>query len=221
MHHVTSRLYKAKINFERRQRSCILGTLWTRGSVCVCVRARARARVCVSYPIIKNMYLEFHKTAKECTIQAMCAILKCVRWGERNMILWIRNASLRQRPYHVENTGSRLITATLGMVSTWMGDRLGTPCAVVILFTSSSFSLFVPTPISSLSYFENCKTGCNILKIVRQAVTFSSGITSESYLCNLIPKSMHLPLRTVRPIYRTGVPLPSRCCILYIFFQQI
>jgi len=22
----------------------------------------------------------------------------------------------------------------------------------------------------------------------------------------------------VRPIYRTGVPLPSRCCILYIFF---
>ena len=26
------------------------------------------------------------------------------------------------------------------------------------------------------------------------------------------------PLRTVRPIYRTGVPLPSRCCILYTFF---
>jgi len=25
-------------------------------------------------------------------------------------------------------------------------------------------------------------------------------------------------LRTVRPIYRTGVPLPSRYCILYIFF---
>jgi len=23
----------------------------------------------------------------------------------------------------------------------------------------------------------------------------------------------------VRPIYRTGVPLPSRCCILYIFFS--
>jgi len=28
-------------------------------------------------------------------------------------------------------------------------------------------------------------------------------------------------LRTVRPIYGTGVPLLSRCCILYIFFQQI
>jgi hypothetical protein len=27
------------------------------------------------------------------------------------------------------------------------------------------------------------------------------------------------PLRTVRPIYRTGVPLPSRCYILYIFFS--
>ena len=29
------------------------------------------------------------------------------------------------------------------------------------------------------------------------------------------------PLRTVRPIYRTGVPLPSRCCILYIFLTTI
>jgi hypothetical protein len=29
------------------------------------------------------------------------------------------------------------------------------------------------------------------------------------------------PLRTVRPIYRTGVPLPSRCCILYIFSTNI
>ena len=29
------------------------------------------------------------------------------------------------------------------------------------------------------------------------------------------------PLRTVRPIYGTGVPLPSRCCILYIFFNKI
>ena len=25
------------------------------------------------------------------------------------------------------------------------------------------------------------------------------------------------PLRTVRPIYRTGVPLTSKCCILYIY----
>jgi hypothetical protein len=28
------------------------------------------------------------------------------------------------------------------------------------------------------------------------------------------------PLRTVRPIYRTGVLLPSKCCILYIFFSN-
>jgi hypothetical protein len=27
-------------------------------------------------------------------------------------------------------------------------------------------------------------------------------------------------LRTVRPIYRTSVPLPSRCCILYIFVNK-
>ena len=25
----------------------------------------------------------------------------------------------------------------------------------------------------------------------------------------------------MRPIYRTGIPLPSRCCIIYIFFQQL
>jgi hypothetical protein len=28
------------------------------------------------------------------------------------------------------------------------------------------------------------------------------------------------PLRTVRPIYRTGVPLPSKCCILYIYIYK-
>ena len=29
---------------------------------------------------------------------------------------------------------------------------------------------------------------------------------------------MDEPLRTVRPIYRTDIPLPSRCCIIYFFF---
>jgi hypothetical protein len=29
------------------------------------------------------------------------------------------------------------------------------------------------------------------------------------------------PLRTVRPICKTGVPLPSRCCILYVFSTNI
>jgi hypothetical protein len=29
------------------------------------------------------------------------------------------------------------------------------------------------------------------------------------------------PLRTVRPICRTGIWLPSRCCILYIFSTNI
>ena len=28
-------------------------------------------------------------------------------------------------------------------------------------------------------------------------------------------------LRTVRPIYRTNIPLPSKCCILYIFSTNI
>ena len=31
----------------------------------------------------------------------------------------------------------------------------------------------------------------------------------------------HYPLRTLPPIYRTGVPLPSICCILYIFSGNI
>jgi hypothetical protein len=30
-----------------------------------------------------------------------------------------------------------------------------------------------------------------------------------------------LPLRTVRPICRTGIQLPSKCCILYIFSTLI
>ena len=40
------------------------------------------------------------------------------------------------RPYHVECTGSRPITEVKqrrALVSTWMGDRLGTPGVVVFL----------------------------------------------------------------------------------------
>ena len=36
-----------------------------------------------------------------------------------------------------------------------------------------------------------------------------------------ILNNMNQPLRTVRPIYRAGVPLPSKCCILYIFSTNI
>jgi hypothetical protein len=32
---------------------------------------------------------------------------------------------------------------------------------------------------------------------------------------------VYLPLKTMRPIYRTGLQLPSRCCILYIFSTNI
>jgi len=34
------------------------------------------------------------------------------------------------------------------------------------------------------------------------------------------PTKQDKPLRTVRPLYRTGIPLLSRCCILYIFFNN-
>ena len=63
---------------------------------------------------------------------------------------------LMQRPYHVANTGSRPITAvktTLGVVSTWMGDRLGTPCAVGITFT------LVAGLLASSHYPEGPATG--------------------------------------------------------------
>ena len=65
-----------------------------------------------------------------------CENLKVVPY-ENGLIYRYRGRIECQRPYHVEHTGSRLITAviaTLGMVSTWMGDRLGTPCAVGFLF---------------------------------------------------------------------------------------
>jgi hypothetical protein len=35
---------------------------------------------------------------------------------------------------------------------------------------------------------------------------------------SLAKEKKTLTLRTVRPIYRTGIPLPSRCCTLYIYF---
>ena len=46
----------------------------------------------------------------------------------------------RLRPYHDENTGSRPITdvAASGLLSTWMGDRLGT-AGVVDIFTFVHF----------------------------------------------------------------------------------
>jgi len=42
----------------------------------------------------------------------------------------------------------------------------------------------------------------------------------EIYILVLKVRFGDLPLRAVRPIYRTGVRLPSRCCILYIFFNK-
>jgi hypothetical protein len=44
-------------------------------------------------------------------------------------------------------------------------------------------------------------------------------ITTNIHRCALAtgPYTVY-PLRTVRPICRTGVPLPSRCCIIYIYF---
>ena len=57
--------------------------------------------------------------------------------------------------------------------------------------------------------------------------------TSDLPVCSAVPQQTApprilfptlvpiLPLRTVRPIHRTGVPLPSKCCILYIFSTNV
>jgi hypothetical protein len=39
----------------------------------------------------------------------------------------------------------------------------------------------------------------------------------KATFCDLCLDTIYQPLRIVRPIYREGVPLPSKCCILYIF----
>jgi hypothetical protein len=45
-------------------------------------------------------------------------------------------------------------------------------------------------------------------------------IAKELKITPILDKLLEYPLRTVRPTYRTGVPPPSRCCILYIFFNN-
>ena len=80
------------------------------------------------------------------------------------MILVFRLHYCRQRPYHVENTGSRLITAVkkrrawlvLGWVTAWEHHVL---LALFFFFFLFQLHLFP----SFLSYFEICTMGCNIL----------------------------------------------------------
>jgi hypothetical protein len=51
-------------------------------------------------------------------------------------------------------------------------------------------------------------------------ILFHPPVTSSLLRPNIMAEEASINLyRTVRPIYRTGVPLPSRCCILYIFFS--
>ena len=55
---------------------------------------------------------------------------------------------------------------------------------------------------------------------------FQRKLSSATFRLTLLFKALEFndiklkPLRTVRPIYRTGVALLSRCCILYIFFSK-
>jgi len=50
--------------------------------------------------------------------------------------------------------------------------------------------------------------------IARSLVTVPTVLT---WLQNVHLKPRCLTFKDLRPIYRTGVPLPSKCCILYIF----
>jgi hypothetical protein len=62
-----------------------------------------------------------------------------------------------------------------------------------------------------------------LLKVYReipQSFQKNVRITCSNYpLCGLFTRPE--PLRTLSPIYRTGVPLPYKCCILYISSKNI
>jgi hypothetical protein len=69
------------------------------------------------------------------------------------------------------------------------------------------------------------KQKCTSVKYISSYITIhghvsvaSATIFFVSHKITQCTNNLPIHLRTVRPIYRTGVPLPSRCCILYIFF---
>jgi hypothetical protein len=79
-------------------------------------------------------------------------------------------------------------------------------------------------PEDCLYQFSTCWREQGRLKR-RQSCTRTRGLSHMKIRNSLQLSSWHytvlLPLRTLRPIYRTGVPLPSKCCILYIFSTNI
>ena len=82
------------------------------------------------------------------------------------------------------------------MVSTWMGDRLGTPCAVDIQILFPSFKR-----ISSLYYFQKSKTSYNNylyngiefkVSVVSTSENFYSGLEQVTNTCRI--KHISIPI---------------------------
>jgi hypothetical protein len=127
----------------------------------------------------------------------------------------------RQTTSAVPNTTYQLRTLSLLMQrSTWMGnvrERKSTQQATYVtaaasnVLTSHSYIPFImdrschflPQPKPYIQH-----TGCR-----------TDVLLNTKRLHHYIYQYWHL--RTVRSIYRTGVPLPSRCCILYILFNTL
>jgi hypothetical protein len=100
----------------------------------------------------------------------------------------------------------------LSASTSWNPQGLPRPVNRVALLLTLPFTLTIhfffalfPPSIMVCYVFE-----INTNAIQAQMATVSSQIQISSQI-----------LRTLRPIYRTGVPLPTRCCVLYIFLTNL
>ena len=119
---------------------------WTPGPV----------RVNVDREQYTNMCIESHQNAKYYIVTNMkYENLKLVCYGAASLIIWNTGNNLRQRPYHVEYTGSRLITAVkqhwawlvLGWVTAWEHHVL---LAFFFFFRSTLFPVLLISRIFNL-----------------------------------------------------------------------
>jgi hypothetical protein len=83
-----------------------------------------------------------------------------------------------------------------------------------------------PGRISNGIFFEHMSNEVSCSECVCVCVCVCTYVCTYVYVCMFVSMYVRMcvctcedqPLRTLRPIYRTGVPLTSRCCIIYIFF---
>jgi len=70
-------------------------------------------------------------------------------------------------------------------------------------------------PLTQSNYTRCCINSIVLLKMNTELLETNIGFKYRYYRRNCA--SSWSPTRILRPIYRTGVPLPSRCSILFFF----